>query len=103
MVAATGTAMFVMVCGPADGPGSRRYFFGHVDVTRATEYSGPQALGRIAFDGLFLFALLPPSNGAQGPVQLLVGDEVIGSFRADIFARGVSDGERQPSGCFVLR
>jgi hypothetical protein len=51
----TGTALFAMVCDRAAGPNARRYVFGRFDDASEVEYSGPDAIGKGASDGLFLF------------------------------------------------
>jgi hypothetical protein len=100
----SGTALFAMVCGPADGPTSRRYFFGHVDSAHEAEYAGPEAVGHVASDGLFLFALLPAPAGSEVPVEIQSGQNGPGGgFGPLIFARAIGEGQRQPSGCFVVR
>ena len=97
--APAGTALFVMVCGPADGPGARRYVFGHLDAGLDARYAGPEAVGHGASDGLFLFALLPGATAGPGTVKAGRGEA---GFPADVFPSVATDGQKQPSGCFVL-
>lgn len=97
--APTGTAMFVMVCGPAGTPAARRYVLGHLDQGEAAEYSGPEAVGHGASDGLFLFALLP--GAASGPVEVRASDGSSAGFGGDAFGDAATEGTPQPSGCFV--
>jgi hypothetical protein len=71
--APVGTELFAMVCGPADSAESRRYVFGHTDSGSGVQYSGPQAVGQGASDGLFLFALLPGPMEGQPAIQVRAG------------------------------
>jgi hypothetical protein len=94
----TGSAMFVLVCGAPDSPGARRYVFGHIDSSHG-EYVGPEAVGHVATDGLFLFAILP--DAAAGPISIK-SKSGGGGFPADIFSTIAEGGTVQPSGCVVL-
>lgn len=98
--APTGTAMFVMVCGPVGTPDARRYVFGHLDTATGVEYSGPQAVGHVASDGLFLYALVP--GVASGPVGVQVKNGPGAGAPSDTFDLAASEGRRQSSGCFLL-
>ena len=98
--APTGTAVFAMVCGPAGTPQARRYVFGHLDAASGVEYSGPQAVGHGASDGLFLYALVP--GGASGPVDVQVKNGPAAGVPSDAFDSAASEGQRQSSGCFVV-
>ena len=97
--APTGTAMFLMVCGPAGTPQARRYVFGHLDSGGDADYAGPEAVGHGASDGLFLFALVP--DAPSGPVTVTAADGSSAGFGGDGFDRAASDGQKQPSGCYV--
>jgi hypothetical protein len=101
-VSPTGSAGFVMVCGPVDGPDSRRYVFGRLDPGSDISYTGPDAVGHGASDGLFLYALRPGSIDPAAQIEVRRGD-LGGSvgFSAGNFARAIAEGERQPSGCYV--
>lgn len=94
--------MFVLVCGPADGPESRRYVFGRLDAGPDITYAGPDAVGHGAADGLFLFALLPGAVGADAMIEIDAG-RTGGSVgvRGRSFSSAVAAGERQHSGCYV--
>ncbi len=98
--APTGSAMFVMVCGPVGTPDARRYVFGHLDTGATAKYTGPEAVGHGASDGLFLFALVP--GAASGPVMVAAKDGSGAGFGATAFDDAPSDGTKQPSGCFVI-
>lgn len=94
----TGTAMFRMVCGSSNPQEARRYVFGHLSAGDAT-YDGPEAVGRQASDGLFLFALLP--GAPSGPIKVTARDRSSAGFGSGAFDRVIDEGVRQPSGCFV--
>jgi hypothetical protein len=96
----TGTSAFVMVCRPVGTPTVRRYVFGHFDAGASVSYSGPEAVGHGASDGLFLFALLP--DAPSGPVTVTARNGVMAGFGPGAFDDATGDGQRQPSGCFVL-
>ena len=96
--APTGAAMFAMVCGTAADPQAGRYVFGYLDGAGA-KYAGPKALGQVASDGLFLFAIVPGSPAAAITLKSKRGG---GGFPPDVFAQAPKDGTAQPSGCFVL-
>jgi hypothetical protein len=98
--APTGTSAFVMVCPPAGSPVGRRYVFGHLDAGADISYSGPEAVGHGASDGLFLFALLP--DEPSGPVTVTARQGEEAGFGPAAFEDAGSDGQPQPSGCFVL-
>jgi hypothetical protein len=98
--APTGTAMFVMACGPVGTPDARRYVFGHLDTGGTAKYTGPEAVGHGASDGLFLFALVP--GAASGPVSVMAGTRSRAGFGATAFDDAPNDGTKQPSGCFVI-
>ncbi len=100
-----GVSAKVMVCGPADGPTSHRYFFGYTNGDQSIQYSGPPAVGQGASDGAFLFAILPGTIGIQlGPKVDAGKAPGMGavSFNGDIFARAIASGRRQASGCYVF-
>lgn len=98
-----GTAVFAMLCGPADGPDSRRYVFGHTDAGSSVAYSGPQAVGQGAADGLFLFALLPGPVDSTATIEVRAGPRGPGGgFQASVFSQAASEGQGQPSGCYVV-
>ena len=96
--APAGTAVFVLSCAPPATAGIQRYVFGHFDVSDG-RYQGPSAIGHIASDGLFLFAL--NTDAPTGPITI---DTARGStgLPPDIFESARTDGVRQPSGCFLL-
>jgi hypothetical protein len=93
-------ADFAMVCGPSIGPQSRRYFFGRIDPGSQAQYVGPDAVGSVASNGLFLFALEPGALGSQ-EVGLLVQGNPILELRAAAFLDAAASGERQASGCYI--
>jgi hypothetical protein len=95
-----GTSLFAMVCNPAAGPGASRYVFGRFDDALDLEYTGPDAVGRGASDGLFLFALLPGPIDHEDRIEL-EGRDGSGGFPASIFERAPDIGRLQPSGCYV--
>lgn len=95
----SGTSAFLLVCG-AVGPEARRYFFGHLDVAGTVNYSGPDAVGHAASDGLFLYALVP--GAAAGPAEIKANQRPIVGFGRGAFDDASVDGAKQPSGCFVL-
>ena len=100
-----GVSAGVMVCGPADGPTSHRYFFGYTNGDRAIQYSGPPAIGQGASDGAFLFAILPGTIGTQLEPKVDAGKEPgmgATSFNGDIFVQAIASGQRQASGCYVF-
>ena len=93
-----------MVCGPADGPDSHRYVFGFLDEGRAIQYTGPSAVGQGTADGAFLFALSPGSLGTQGSITVGPVKDAGGAgvgFPGNAFALAITDGVRQPSGCYI--
>lgn len=96
----TGIALFVMVCGSVDGAQPRRYVFGHLDTVASPEYAGPEAEGRGASDGLFLFAIRP--DAPAGPIRITARDGSSVGLPSDSFARAFESGVRQSSGCNVL-
>ncbi len=99
--APAGTAAFAMVCGAVGTPEERRYVFGRMDTAGAVDYSGPEAVGHAASDGLFLYALVP--GAASGPVEVKSSEGPSAGFGGSAFDDAASDGTKQPSGCFVGR
>lgn len=98
--ALTGSEIFAMVC-PSDA-GAQRFVFGHVDPEGPVTYSGPEAVGQVASDGLFLYAIAvgaPPAS-----VSLTEGSDrspLVG-FNATIFDKVQTSGTGQPSGCAIV-
>jgi hypothetical protein len=99
-----GSSGFAMVCGPADGPTSHRYVFGHLDGDATIEYTGPPAVGQGAPDGIFLFALRPGTVGTAQMIQVEAGSgpgNPMVRFPGTVFADAIATGQRQASGCYV--
>jgi hypothetical protein len=95
------SAIFVLVCGPAEGPDSRRFVFGHLGGTQIV-YEGPTAVGHGARDGLFLFALAPGTIDTSTTIRVQASDGSFVQAGGDAFASAVAQGTLQPSGCRVL-
>jgi len=106
-LAPAGNALFVLVCGPSNGPDSRRYVFGRVDPVPPVTYDGPEAVGLAAADGLYLFALLPGDVDPDAVFGVEAGRVGLGDptslvrAPATMFERAVENGRREPSGCYV--
>lgn len=98
--APTGTSIYAMVCGPVGTPEARRYVFGFLDEATKVEYSGPQAVGHTASDGLFLYALVP--GVPSGAIMVQVKNGPGGGYPGDVFDQAASEGKKQPSGCYVV-
>lgn len=95
----SGTLLVAIVCGGTEGTNARRYVVGHLDATDA-QYSGPSAVGRIASDGLLLFAIQPGVPSGAVSIKSEGGSAGLGP---DEFSQVLEDGTAQPSGCFVGR
>lgn len=96
-----GAAGYAMVCptGRADGP--EKFMFGHIEFGTGLTYKGPLAAGQGAPDGLFLFAIRPgPITGAA---RIVVSSDVgsVGT-EAALYELALTQGEEQPSGCWVF-
>lgn len=96
-----GTAAFVMVCpSPTEGD-SHRYVFGTSEAGGALQYGGPPSLGHAAPDGTFLFAIAALTFDPEARIELRSNDGVVAGFLGRAFERAVTEGEPQPSGCWV--
>lgn len=96
-----GAALYAMVCPTASDPGGDRFLLGIMPVGKGIAYRGPAALGEVAPDSLFLFAL-PPGDidpAAQFEVSSSGGSVGVG---AQVFQLALTQGEEQPSGCRVF-
>lgn len=96
-----GTGMYVMVCPSGDGM-PQRFVFGYLDTTRSIEYSGPEADGQGASDGLFLFVIRPAADAGRVEVTGKGPNQPMAGMGDKAFAEAASEGTRQDSGCFVL-
>jgi hypothetical protein len=96
----TGTSVFVMLCRAADEPSTRRYVFGRFDDTLDLEYTGPDAIGTWASDGLYLFALVPGAIEPGDRIEIYAEGGSVG-VPASSFDEAPDIGRPQASGCYV--
>jgi hypothetical protein len=97
----SGAALYAMVCPTAGDPGGDRFLVGIMPVGKGITYKGPAALGQVAPDSIFLFAL-PPGDldpAAQFEVSSSGGSVGVGTR---VFELALIQGAAQPSGCRVF-
>jgi hypothetical protein len=96
----TSSGGFAMVCPAADGSMTDGFFFGYVDPAGGITYAGPAALGQGAPDGLFLFTV---STATLDPSTKLEAKSKGGALGISVatFGFAITEGHKQPSGCFV--
>lgn len=100
--------IFTLVCPQPGGSIVNGYFFGHISIfksalsTAEPVFDAPPGAGRIASDGLYLYALSPGPVESGAPFAIrFEGDGVVGDSTA-AFDDALRSGIRQPSGCYAL-
>jgi hypothetical protein len=96
------TSFYVIVCGAETG-NPMRYIVGHLTGRLPFTYQGPPAVGQGASDGLFLYRLDVGPINDQDPIRIQTADKLgLVGLGGGTFKEAVSDGAKQPSGCWVL-
>jgi hypothetical protein len=103
----SGALGLAMACGVPGTTNYGRYIFGHIDFFKSAlssalpTFGAPAGVGRIAADGLFLFAIDPTVPDAKGTVRVMFEGQPLIGMGGGVFAAMATYGTKEPSGCLV--